>query len=143
MEETNRLSVFSSLGAIYEDMPLQSQGKQYEPLQRLHSSRPECEYETLQPGAAGHKKDEGGYEALRKEEGKHEIYHTLQTEEKASGAKEYEALRREGMEQEVYHTLQMGGAGSGTKDYEELRKEGRKPEIYHTLHTQGVGSEAT
>lgn len=120
-------------------MPLQSQGKQYEPLQRLHGSRPECEYETLQPGAAGQKKDEGGYESLRKEEGKQEVYHTLQMDGAASGSKEYEALRREGMKQEVYNTLQMGGAASGTKDYEELRREGRKQEVYHTLHMQGVG----
>lgn len=122
-------------------MPLQAQGKQYEPLQRPHGSQPECEYETLQAGTASHKKDEGGYEALRKE-GKNEVYHTLQMEGAASGAKEYEALRREGMKQEVYHTLQMGGAASGTKDYEELRQEGRKQEVYHTLHMQGVGSEA-
>lgn len=131
-------------------MPLRSQGKQYEPLQRLHGSQPEGEYETLQPGAAGHKKDEGGYEALRKEEGEHEVYHTLQmgeatsgaTSGAASGSKGYEALRREGVKQEVYHTLQMGGAGSGAKDYEKLRPEGRKQEVYHTLHMQGEGSEA-
>lgn len=90
-------------------MPLQSQGKQYEPLQRPHGSQPEAEYETLQAGAPGQKKNEGGYEALKKEEGKHEIYHTLQVE----------------------------GTGSGTKDYEQLRHEGRKPEVYHTLHMQG------
>lgn len=124
-------------------MPLQSQGKQYEPLQKLRGGQPECEYETLQPGAAGHKKDEGGYEALRKVEGKQEIYHTLQMEGAASGPKEYEALRIEGMKQEEYQTLQAAGAGSGTKDYEELRQEGRKQEVYHTLQMKGVGHETT
>lgn len=129
-------------GAIYEDMPLQSQGKQYEPLQRPHGSRPEAEYETLPAGAAGLKKDEGGYEALKKGEGQHEIYHTLQMEGAGSGTKEYEQLRGEGRKQEVYHTLHMQGAQSGTKDYEELRGEGRKQEVYHTLHMQGAESGA-
>lgn len=116
-------------------MPLQSQSKQYEPLQRVHGSRAECEYESLQAGAAGQRKDDGGYEALRK----HEIYHARQMEGAASGAKEYEVLRREGVTQEVYHTLQMGVAEGGNKDYEELRREGRKQEVYHTLSVQVAG----
>ncbi|XP_075890634.1 uncharacterized protein LOC142893697 isoform X3 [Nelusetta ayraudi] len=127
-------------GAIYEDMPLQSQGKQYEPLHRPHGSRPEAEYETLPTGAAGLKKDEGGYEALKKAEGQHEIYQTLQMEGAGSGTKEYEQLRGEGRKQEVYHTLQKEGAESGTKEYEQLRGEGRKQEVYHTLHMQGAES---
>lgn len=133
---------FWSPGAIYEDMPLQSQGKQYEPLQRVHGNQPEGEYETLQAVAASKKKDEGGYEALRKEERKHEIYHTLQMEGAASGSKEYEPLRREDTKQDLYHTLKMGVAEGGTKDYEELRQEGKKQEVYNTLHMQGTGSQA-
>lgn len=96
-------------------MPLQSQGKQYEPLHRPHGSRPEAEYETLPTGAAGLKKDEGGYEVLKKAEEQHEIYHTLQMEGAGSGTKEYEQLRGEGRKQEVYHTLHMQGAESGAK----------------------------
>lgn len=104
-----------SPGAIYDELALQSQGKDYEGLRRPHGSQQEAEYETLQPGAASRKRDDGGYEALRREEGKHEIYHTLQMVEAGSGNKEYEQLRGEGRKQDVYHTLHKEGEGSGVK----------------------------
>lgn len=119
------------LGEIYEDVTLNKLDNQYEPLQRPEGARREGEYDTLQAVATG--KKEGEHQPSQKD-------HTLGKEVPEGGAGGYEALRREGTKEEVYHTLGEEGAGGGGGGYEALKKQDKEVEIYHTLELAGTAT---
>lgn len=90
-------------------MELRSRAKgddKYETLHGPHGAQREGEYDTLHPEAQGKEKKEGEY----------------QGEGATGGAEGYEALKREGMKREVYHTLGMEDAGGGEGGYEAVGK---------------------
>ncbi|CAJ1080833.1 uncharacterized protein LOC117830239 [Xyrichtys novacula] len=130
----------TATGPIYEDVGQMSRGKnEYEMLQK---SRREGEYDTLHTEAPDKQRKDGGaggYEALKKEGMKEDVYHTVKMPGAAGGEGGYEALKKEGMKEDVYHTVEMHGAAGGEGGYEALKKEGMKEGVYHTLSTEGAG----
>uniref|UniRef100_A0A3B4TC63 Uncharacterized LOC111220070 n=2 Tax=Seriola dumerili TaxID=41447 RepID=A0A3B4TC63_SERDU len=127
---------------IYEDVALSSRDagdNRYDVLQKGHGAKREAEYDTLHPQAPGREKKGGEYEALKKEEMKEGVYHSLGAEGAARGDGGYEALKKEGMKEGVYHSLGEEGAARGEGGYEALKKEGMKEGVYNTLG-EGAGA---
>lgn len=106
---------------MYDEVELRSPervDKKYEALRY----RNEGEYDTIQPVQDSGKK-EREYQELRKDEMKGGVYHTLKMEGGAAGTGGYEALVRQRGTEEVYHTLQVVGTVSGeeSRDKEEAK----------------------
>ncbi|XP_023255898.1 uncharacterized protein LOC111650268 [Seriola lalandi dorsalis] len=128
---------------IYEDVALSSRDtgdNRYDVLQKVPGAKREAEYDTLHPQPPGREKKGGEYEALKKEEMKEGVYHTLGAEGAARGEGGYEALKKEGMKEGVYHSLGAEGAARGEGGYEALKKEGMKEGVYHSLGAEGAAA---
>lgn len=101
-------------------MGLNKLDNQYEHLQRPEGAQRAGEYDTLHAGATGKKEGEaGGYEALRKEGNKEEVYHTLGEEGAGSGGGGYEALNKQEKTVEIYHTLESADAARAKERHDE------------------------
>ncbi|XP_043957664.1 uncharacterized protein LOC122822796 isoform X2 [Gambusia affinis] len=127
---------------IYEEVTMRGGDAHYEAINMRQVK--EGEYDTLQPGAEGQQKTGGEYQALMKQEGKVEVYHTL-GENVASGGgdRAYEALKTAGIQKDEYDTLTTkqpeggtGADGGGDRAYEALKTAGIQKDEYDTLKTK-------
>ncbi|KAK5601214.1 hypothetical protein CRENBAI_002771 [Crenichthys baileyi] len=131
---------------IYEEVQMRQTGDpKYETLNVARVK--EGEYDTIQPETEGRKKTGCTYEALKKQDNKEEVYHTLGENVASEGGDGgYEALKKEGIQKAEYETLKTKSvekkpgtrSEGGDGGYEALKKEGIQKAEYETLKTKSV-----